>query len=805
MSVPSETPIVEIDDDPITISDDEDNDILLVIEEEDWKSLSAFAKCASNTSSFSAVTVNGREPSLFDCLEAHPKMTKRKEASKEEQEMYKALFQKAKEEEYQSWIKNNVFRFIKVQGKPENYVTGRWVLTVKRDKAGNFVKCKARWVLRGFQDKQKLEQQTDSPTATRPGFRLACQQAASRLWHIGHIDLKTAFLQGEEYDDDRQVICQLPPDVGAPPGTMAKLVRPAYGLNDAPRRWWNKIDQSLREYGMIPTRADRCTYVLYSNETKHVHFTKEQVSQPERITIKGEEIQPQDPQMLREYVNLASWSEDSEKMLEYLLDPITGSPARNKKVEGVLCLHVDDLFYAGSQVFESMIVKNLSRDYQIGSRDQDDITFTGQHVYWDWEKKCIIVDQSKAIEELEEAIIPRGTKDTDACNPQQHTLFRSILGGLNWLQSRTQFHMAYKFSRSASAAAKPTIGDLKELNKTVRALKNRPVKLCFWHLPSDNSRCLRLIGYPDASYRNNSDKTSQRGQCIFLALPRKEKVIHSYGSLVDYESSKIRRTTLSTTVAELYSFMKCYGTCQFLRGLWMDISAEAAEIHMRTDANNLVTTAGTTHLPEQKETIHMIQMMRKELCSGAMDDLAHVRTEHCLSDCLTKHSAKPDNLLEAVETGRLPFVDTHPLYRTLIKHKAFLVEWLSQAISYKPSFQSFLCEDVSDMYFSWWNHPDKRVLTCNINFPRDIWTHDKKRGIIKCIHVYPRRILCVPNSSSCPVRIESLENTRKTIIQKDANNICLHEDNWREDRKGKKPLTAYHWTGYSIFYTKSEE
>ena len=120
---------------------------------------------------------------------------KRKEATKQELEMYKTMFQKAKEEEYQSWIKNNVFQFVKLDGKPENYVTGRWVSTVKRDKQGNFQKCKARWVLRGFQDKQKSEQQADSPTATRPGFRLVCQLAASWLWHIGHIDLKTAFLQ----------------------------------------------------------------------------------------------------------------------------------------------------------------------------------------------------------------------------------------------------------------------------------------------------------------------------------------------------------------------------------------------------------------------------------------------------------------------------------------------------------------------------------------------------------------------------------------------------------------------------------
>ena len=56
----------------------------------------------------------------------------------------------------------------------------------------------------------------------------------------------------------------------------------------------------------------------------------------------------------------------------------------------------------------------------------------------------------------------------------------------------------------------------------------------------------------------------------------------------------------------------------------MDISGTIAGIHMRTDANNLMTTASTTHLPEQKETIHMINQLRTEACSGSTHDLAHV-------------------------------------------------------------------------------------------------------------------------------------------------------------------------------------
>ena len=66
--------------------------------------------------------------------------------------------------------------------------------------------------------------------------------------------------------------------------------------------------------------------------------------------------------------------------------------------------------------------------------------------------------------------------------------------------------------------------------------------------------------------------------------------------MVDFESHKINRVGLSSTASELYAFTNCFGKCQFLRGLWMDISAARVAIHMRTDANNLVTTASTTRL-----------------------------------------------------------------------------------------------------------------------------------------------------------------------------------------------------------------
>lgn len=141
------------------------------------------------------------------------------------------------------------------------------MLTVKRNKVGTFSKCKARWVLRGFQDQQIWNLQTDSPTSTRPGFRLQCQVAANNKWDLTHIDLKTAFLQGEYFDDNRSIVCQIPKEAGYPPYMAARLKRAAYGLNDAPRLWWNRLDKVLQVYGLDTARADRCCYVRYKPKT----------------------------------------------------------------------------------------------------------------------------------------------------------------------------------------------------------------------------------------------------------------------------------------------------------------------------------------------------------------------------------------------------------------------------------------------------------------------------------------------------------------------------------------------------------
>eukprot|EP00435_Cladocopium_sp_Y103_P033159 s1063_g8.t1 len=118
---------------------------------------------------------------------AHLVGKKRKEATQQEKRDLAKQFLDAKKAECQPWIDNEVFDPVDMRKiKVRNFVAGRCVLTVKKDKDGNFQKCKARWVLKGFQDKQKNPQQTDtdSPAASRAGFRCAAQLAANAQWDL---------------------------------------------------------------------------------------------------------------------------------------------------------------------------------------------------------------------------------------------------------------------------------------------------------------------------------------------------------------------------------------------------------------------------------------------------------------------------------------------------------------------------------------------------------------------------------------------------------------------------------------------
>ena len=98
-------------------------------------------------------------------------------------------------------------------------------------------------------------------------------------------------------------------------------------------------------------------------------------------------------------------------------------------------------------------------------------------------------------------------------------------------------------------------------------------------------------------------------------------------------------------------------------------------------------------------------MLRKEAVSCEINDLAHTDANSMLAECLTKASTKPDVLIKAVETGILPNVDANPEFRSLAKHKAYLVYWMAHTLPSVTDAVSILGEDIAPLVHCFYTRP----------------------------------------------------------------------------------------------------
>ncbi len=134
-----------------------------------------------------------------------------------------------------------------------------------------------------------------------------------------------------------------------------------------------------------------------------------------------------------------------DALFQFLISPTDGSRSLNRKIHGVVFIHVDDLFWTGDEVFKKKVMEPLLKEYQVGKHQINDFISTGIRIVRHQNSR-ITLDQDKGIEELEEVSFDSKLPVTEPRTPHLHTEYRSKLGGQNWFQSRTQYHICYGFS-----------------------------------------------------------------------------------------------------------------------------------------------------------------------------------------------------------------------------------------------------------------------------------------------------------------------------------------------------------------------
>ena len=146
----------------------------------------------------------------------------------------------------------------------------KWVFKVKQDEHGAVSKHKARLVVKGYAQRHGIDyDEVFAPVARLDSVRLLIALAAHEGWEVHHMDVKSAFLNG---DLQEEVYVQQPAGfiVSGKEHKVFRLRKALYGLHQAPRAWYTKLDDTLLSLGFRRSESEHAVYIRQNNDAKLV-------------------------------------------------------------------------------------------------------------------------------------------------------------------------------------------------------------------------------------------------------------------------------------------------------------------------------------------------------------------------------------------------------------------------------------------------------------------------------------------------------------------------------------------------------
>ncbi|KAG7310616.1 hypothetical protein JYU34_003408 [Plutella xylostella] len=166
----------------------------------------------------------------------------------------------AMQDEYNSFLVNECWTLTdKVD--TQKPIKCKWVFKRKRGLNGELLKYKARLVAKGFTQKSGIDyKETFAPVVRYSSIRALLALAAEYDLDIDHLDVKTAFLNG---DLQETVYLEQPEGfvMKGQEGKVYKLNKAIYGLKQAAKAWYDKINNVLcKKLGFSKSSSEPCVY-----------------------------------------------------------------------------------------------------------------------------------------------------------------------------------------------------------------------------------------------------------------------------------------------------------------------------------------------------------------------------------------------------------------------------------------------------------------------------------------------------------------------------------------------------------------
>ena len=441
---------------------------------------------------------------------------------------------------------------------------------------------KARLVVKGYAQEEGVDfTAAFAPVARLETVRLVLARAATNHAHVHQLDVQTAFLQGDLHED---VYMELPKDLehGNRETQVCKLLRPLYGLRQAPRCWNEKLDEVLAT--LLLRRSDR-EPCLYKSENGDVEIV----------------VWVDDMLVVAEQEARVKATKDSIKKLLPVTDggPVTtflGINVNYRREEGDMKLsqprHVADILSKFGMTGANPVTTPMQASIQLVPHD------------------------------------PASTEPGNSLSPSP-TSYRELVGGLMYLATTSRPDIAYATSALARFMASPTEAHQDAAKRVLRYLVGTPDLGLHYSASAPTSE---LYGHVDASWADDSTtRRSTSGYAFMLG-----------GAAVAWKSHRQGLVTRSTTEAEYVALSEAAAEAIFLRALLEELGDDvtSAVTIYEDNAPAIFVAENTTVSGRTKHIDVHYHYIREQIIAGRLR-VKHVSTTEQVADIFTKALPQP--------------------------------------------------------------------------------------------------------------------------------------------------------------------
>ena len=172
----------------------------------------------------------------------------------------------AMQQELQALIANNTWVLVDLPAHKKP-IGNKWVYKTKFHADGTIERHKARLVAKGYNQKYGIDYaETFSPVIKMATIRSILTIATHHKWKIFQLDVNNAFLHGDLHEE---IYMKVPDGFPNPNNQVCLLKKSIYGLKQASRQWFQKLQVSLTTQNFIQSKND---YSLFIKKDGH-HIT----------------------------------------------------------------------------------------------------------------------------------------------------------------------------------------------------------------------------------------------------------------------------------------------------------------------------------------------------------------------------------------------------------------------------------------------------------------------------------------------------------------------------------------------------